>query len=287
MPYRLLLCLSVVCLMSPIEPLSAQESTEETSATKMTSSVQGIGVGTVTLKPTHFRLSIPLKVLNEVAWDATEQLRQLRHQVEDRAKEMGAIEGSIRTVGFQCGDASNQASGLIAANLNRGTAVATYEAKCYLIVDFKIRKLEDYEAMIAMSQAQLEELTALLPKQPAQRRSYSYSTMASGLTTQQLENALALFVAEVSDEDRAKAFQQAFDQADGEVKRTLKAMGVAAPTSIGIHQNPFASSYSSSRQPHPAEAAIYRNGESVALSLFPDAVNHTVRVNVNASFQVQ
>jgi uncharacterized protein YggE len=271
--------------MSPIAPTHAQESNAENSPPKSTSSVQGAGVGTVTLKPTHLRLSIPLKVVNEVAWDATEQLRQLRHNVEDRAKEMGALEGSIRTVGFQCGDASNSSSGLIAANLNRGTAVATYEAKCYLVVDFKIRKLEDYEAMIAMSQSQVEELTSLLPKQDTKRRSYSYSSMASGLSSQQLENPLALFFAEVSDEDRVKAFEQAFDQADAEVKRTLKAMGVAAPTSIGIHQNPFISAYSSSRQRHPVEAALYRPEESVALSLFPDAVSHTVRVNVNASIQ--
>ena len=218
----------------------------------------------------------------QTSWDATEKLRKVRQEIVDRATEMGAVEGSILTVGFQCADATNLSTSFVAPGLNRGdTLESTFMAKCYLVADFELRKLEDYEAMVAMSQSQLEELTSLIPKQASKRRTYSYSTLSSGLTTQQLDQPLALFFAVVSQEDRAKAFKAAVENARRDLKISLDALGVESKVAMSFHQS---SLFTSSRYNHPVESAIYREDESIALSLYPDAVSYDVRLNVTANF---
>ena len=281
MAFRLLCCLSVISFVSPIQSLNAQEPADKNPASPVRSYVQGRGTGSVTLKPAFLRISIPIKVVEDTSWDATEKLRQVRQEVVDRATEMSAIEGSIRTVGFQCMDATNPTSSFVAPGLNREAPDSKVMAKCYLVADFKVRELEDHEAMIAMSQSQLEELMTLIPKEENKRRSYSYSTLSSGLTTQQLDRPLALFCARVSEEDRVKAFKMAVENANRDLKIALGALGVESNVPISIHQS---ATYTSTRHNHPVHSAIYRNDESLAISMYPDAVNYAVSLNVSANF---
>ncbi len=65
-------------------------------------------------------------------------------------------------------------------------------------------------------------------------------------------------------------------------RKLCGALGVEANVPISIHQS---ASYSSTRQNHPVESAIYRDDESLAISMYPDAVNYTVRLNVSANFE--
>ena len=280
MAFRLLLCLSIVSACAATESLLAQPAPD--SNPELRSFVQGRGSGSVKLTPTHIRISIPIKLTEETSWDATQKLRKVREEVVDRAIEMGAVEGSLRSVGFQCVDTTNQSSTLV-AGLNRGDPLdSKFMATCYVVADFQIRKLEDNEAMIAMSQSQLEELFALIPKQQSKSRSYSYTTLSSGLNTQQMDSPLALFYAAVSKEDQSKAFKTALENARQDLRIALDALSIDAKVAMSIHQS---SVFSSSRYSHPVEAAIFRDDESIALSLYPDAVIHTVRLNVSAYFQ--
>ncbi len=131
MAFRLLSCLAAVSIITSTLPAWAQTRPADNTSSQARSYVQGRGAGTVTLKPTHLRISVPIRVVEDTSWDATEKLRQVRQEVVDRATEMGALEGSIRTVGFLCGDASSQTAGLIAGGINRND-VAQIMARCYM-----------------------------------------------------------------------------------------------------------------------------------------------------------
>lgn len=282
MPVRVLCCVSACTLLLGVPTTMAQSPTAD-EAVRTRSFVQGRGVGSITLTPTLMRISVPIKVIEDTSWDATEKLREVRQEVVDRLSEMGADEDSIRSVGFLCADASTQGSPFPAPGATRDATNPQMMARCFVVADLTIRELEDNEAMIAMSQSQLEELTRLIPKPKDRRRSYSYTTLSSGLTSAQLDNPLALFVAKVSAEDRAKAFKMALNNARSELKVALEALGIEANPSMAIHQM---SSYSSSTRRHPVESAIYRAGESSAMSIHPDSVNYTVRLNVSAYFEM-
>ncbi len=278
MAVRIVFFLLGCCLLATA-PVAAQSPTTGSSSARVDSYVQGSGTGTVTLKPTLLRLSIPIKIVSEASWDATEQLRTVRREVEERAIEMGAIDGSMRVVGYQCFEEPPPS-----ITITRGeTSKPKYAARCYLVADFVIREMQDQEGVIAVCQAQLEELAALIPKEDTRRRSYSFSTLSSGLTTQQLESPLAFFVAPISDGDRSKAFKDAMDQANAQVRLALDAIGIESPTSISLQQH---STYSSSRAKHPVETEIYRTDKQEAVGMYADAVPYTVRIGINAKFDL-
>ncbi len=68
-----------------------------------------------------------------------------------------------------------------------------------------------------------------------------------------------------------------------DVKIALDALGAEAGLPLAIHQIP---SFTSSTRVHPVESAIRRADESLAISMYPDAVNYTVRLNVSAYFEM-
>jgi CheY-like chemotaxis protein len=234
-------------------------------------------VGTVALKPTSARLSVPIKIVADASWDATEQLREVRKQVVERAAEMGAGDG-VRTVGFQCTQETQSSIGL-----NRGPPPEPrYAAMCYVIADIVLPEMDDHEATIAVAQTQLEQLVSLLPKAEPGPRSLSYTTLSSGLSSRQLEAPLVFFVAPLTEEDRKKAFRQAIEAAKQQVGITLNALGVSS-SSMSVHQQ--STSYVSSRPKHPVEAEVYRHGWEEAVGRYGEAVNYTVRVSVHAQFE--
>ena len=276
-------CVASLCIARaglgqvPVLPGSTQS--------QVRSHVQGQGIGEVKLNPTHIRISIPIKIVEETHWDAIQKLRQVRQEVVDRVTEMNAVEDSIRVVGFQCMDATKSTSSFVPAGMAREQPAPQMMAKCYVVADFKMRELEDYEAMIAMSQSSLEELANLIPKITSSRRSYSYSTMSSGLTSQQLDSPLALFYAPITKEDRLKAYQAAFELANNDLESSMVAMGIDDPLSQGkgVYRH---SVYSSSRNQHPVDSAIFRDKSSVALSVFPDGIKYSVRLSVSVNFEL-
>ncbi len=240
------------------------------------SSIQATGTGTVPLKPTILRLSIPIKVVSDTAWDATENLRTVRRSIVERATEMGPIEGSLQVFGFYCGQEQPSTISSIRGDVSK----TKFEARCFVVADFPLREGEDQEETLGLSQAQLEQLASLLPQAEPGRRSYSVSTLASGLTSQQLENPLALFVAKVSAEDQAKAFKQAYESAEAQVQATLDALGIEA-TSISISQSP---SYSSIRPMNPLESVLDGNRMDEVTGVYVDSVALTVRLVVIGQF---
>lgn len=241
------------------------------------SSVQGVGVGEVLLKPDVLRLSIPIKIQAEAAWDATEELRNVRRAIVERVSEMGAIENSLKVFGFQCGE--ELPSSYISP---RGeTPKPKYAAQCFVVADFPLREGRDDEETLGLSQAQLAQLTSLLPKAEASRRSYSVSTSVSGFTSQQLENPLAVYVAKVSAEEKAKAFRQAFDSGNAQVRATLEALGVKA-ANLSVSHSP---NYTSLRAMHPLEASLGGNQVDEAVGLHVDGVPYSVRLMVVAHFE--
>ena len=246
--------------------------------TERTSSIRATATGTVNLKPTLLRLSVPIKVIAETGWEATENLRTVRQSIVERVEQMGSIDGSLKVFGFHCGP--NQSSSISSL---RGEVKPTFAAKCFVVADFVLRDGEDHEETVGRSQEQLRELASLLPKTESGRRSYSISSssLPIGLTSQQLQEPLALFVAKVSDEDRAKAFQIAIDSAIREARSTFKGLGIE-PSSMSFSQSP---EYSSLRQAHPLEAALIRGKSDEVSGIFADQVPYTVRVSVSGQFE--
>ncbi len=215
---RLPLLLAACLLGGSIGSEVWSQSPDGVGAAGLRSSIQATGIGTVSLKPTILRLSIPVKVVSETAWDATESLRNVRRAVVERATEMGAIDGSLQVFGFHCGQ--DQAMNL--SPIRGGDQKPKFAAQCYVVADFPLREGEDHEETVGLSQSQLEQLASLLPAADPGRRSYSVSTLASGLNSQQLESPLALFVAKVSQEDQAKAFKQRLNQRNRKFNRLWK-----------------------------------------------------------------
>lgn len=251
---------------------AAQSQTEVPSAASgLRSSIQATGVGTVELKPTILRLSVPIKVVSDSAWDATEELRRVRRAVVERATEMGAIEGSLQVFAFHCGEEQT-----LSFNPRGETSDPKFAARCYVVADFPLRAGEDHEETMGLSQAQLGQLVSLLPEPESNRRSYSVSTLASGLTSQQLENPLVLFVAKVSPEDKAQAFKQALQSARSEVEATLSAIGLEA-ANMTISHSP---NYSSLRQSHPLEPLLDGSNRDEASGIYADQVSYSVRLIV-------
>ena len=220
------------------------------------------------------------QILSESSWDAAEQLRGVRQKIVDRATEMGAIEGSLRTIGYQCYPEAPQSISIVRG----GSPESKFAAKCYLVADFQIREAQDNEALIAVCQAQLDELTSLMPKPDANRRVEYYTSLASGLTAQQLESPAVFFVASVSDADRATAFKIALDAAKQETAdcpgRTRRS---GSSHRFRCNSNP---SYVSSRPKHPLESEIYRNDNTESVGMYADAVDFSVKLVVNARFQL-
>ena len=122
------------------------------------SSIQATGTGTVPLKPTILRLSIPIKVASDTAWDATENLRTVRRSIVERATEMGPIEGSLQVFGFYCGQEQPSTISSIRGDVSK----TKFEARCFVVADFPLREGEDQEETLGLSQAQLEQLASLL-----------------------------------------------------------------------------------------------------------------------------
>ena len=249
---------------------------QDSTVTPTRSSIHATGTGTIPLKPTLLRLSIPIKVVAESAWDATEQLRNVRRSIVERATEMGPVEGSLQVFGFYCGQEQPNTISSIRGDVSG----IRFEARCFVVADFPLREGEDHEETIGLSQAQLQQLTSLLPEPESGRRSYSISTLASGLTSQQLENPLALFVAKVSAEDQAKAYQQAYQSAKAQVQATLDALGIEG-TGISISQSP---SYSSVRPMNLLESVLDGNKTDEVTGIYADSVALTVRLMVVGQF---
>lgn len=263
------------CFLSPV---SAQVPSASRASSTLTSYVQGVGVGTVALKPTKIRLCVPIKIVADESWEATERLREVRKQVVESAAEMGAGD-QVRTVGFQC--MQEVQSSII--GITRGApSKPRYAAKCYVIADILLPEMDDHEATMAVGQTQLEQLVALVPKAEVAQRSISYTTLSSGLNSRQLENPMVFFVAPVTEEDRKKAYRQALEAAKQQVGMALKALGVSSSV-LTIHQH--GTSYVSSRPKHPVEAEIYRQSSEEAVGRYAEAVNYTVRFSVNARFE--
>ena len=55
-----------------------------------TSSIRATAAGTVNLKPTILRLSVPIKTVADTGSEAAENLRTVRRAVVERAAQMGA-----------------------------------------------------------------------------------------------------------------------------------------------------------------------------------------------------
>jgi hypothetical protein len=243
-----------------------------------TSSIRATASGTVNLKPTILRLSIPIKVIAETGLEASENLRNVRQAVVERAEQMGAIDGSLKVFGFHCGP--NQPSSISSL---RGEAKPTFAAECFVVADFALLEGEDHEETIGLSQEQLRQLASLLPEAEGGRRSYtiSSSSLTGGLSSQQLATPLALFVAKVSDEDRARAFEIAIESAVKQVRSTFKGLGIEA-SSISFSQSP---EYSSLRQAHPLESVLIRGESDEVSGIYADQVPFTVRVSVSGQFE--
>jgi hypothetical protein len=243
-----------------------------------TSSIRATATGTVNLKPTILRLSVPIKVIADTGWDAAENLRTVRRSVVERAEQMGAIEGSLQVFGFHCGP--NERSSISSL---RGEAKPTFAAQCFVVADFELREGEDHEETVGLSQEQLRQLASLLPEAESGRRSYtiSSSSLPSGLTSQHLTAPLALFVAKVGEEDRAKALEIAIESAVKQVRSTFKGLGIEA-SSISFSQSP---EYSSLRQTHPLESVLIGEESNEVCGVYADQVPYTVRVSVSGQFE--
>lgn len=249
---------------------------------RKTSSIQGTGAGLVKINPTHLRVSIPIKVSEDIASDATERLRELREELIDRADSLGAIEGSIKAVGFQCTQTAVTSSADPFGRGDGGPGKST--AKCHLVADFALADLDDNEAILAMGSTIVGELASIVPKGSSSRRSYSFSTLPNGITTQQLDAPLGLFWAKVSDQERRKAYKMSINQATQRVDIALDALGVdTTELSRVVSQNGIYSSISL-RAKHPVADVLFPAGDDYAISPFPDAVAYEVKLTVTASF---
>jgi hypothetical protein len=232
----------------------------------------------VHLKPTILRLSVPIKVIADTGSEAAENLRTVRRSVVERAEQMGAIDGSLKVFGFHCGP--NQPSSISSL---RGEAKPTFAAQCFVVADFQLRVGEDHEETVGLSQEQLRQLASLLPEVDSGRRSFSISSssLPSGLSSQQLAAPLALFVAKVSEEDRAKALQIAIESAVKQVRSTFNGLGIKA-SSFSFSQSP---DYNSLRQANPLESALIQGESDEVCGVYADQVPYTVQVSVSGQFQ--
>lgn len=266
-------CRSIVVVSSLL--IAATGLAQTTS--KPDSSIQGTGSGTVVLRPTSVRLSIPIKIVDENSWNATEKLRKIRKQVVARAADMGAGD-EVRTVGFQCVPEPEQRIRLNQATEN----TPRYAASCFVIVDLLISKMDDHEATVAVAQSQLEELAMLVPQVPPSR-SLSYSTLTSGLTTQQVSGPAVFYVAPVTLEARRTATRQAIEQAKAQVDASLAALGVEMST-MAIHQQ--STSYVTSRPKHPVFFEVFRDAASEAVGSHAEGVRFNVSIAIQARFEM-
>ena len=241
------------------------------------STVQATGIGLITLKPTVLRLSIPIKIDAESAWDAADELRTVRIQVMERAAEMGAIAGTLKNFGYEL--SPNSSKGLTISR--DGSTEPKFYARCYIVADFVLQPGEDHEETIAKSQAQLQDLVTLLPKIENARQSFSVSTGVSGLSSQQLDQPLALFVTVVSDEQRDLAYQRAFNSAQTQANAVLEALD-STPTSMAVQHSHV--SYASSRRQQPLESALYRPDMNEVIGTYADAVEYKVRLTLSYQF---
>ena len=267
--------LAFCCLAVMTGDVLAQDAAPST-ANGVRSNVQASGVGIIKIKPTKIRISIPIRAMADSAWDAIEALRNSRTDIEERAIEMGALEGTTQVFGFTCGVAQPTS-----ISIRGGSTAPKYTSSCFFIADFPIRNGQDIEETMGLSYAQLDQLTELLPEAVPVRRSYSISSISRVLTSQQLESPLVLYVAEVTPEQREEAFESALKTAKEQVQSALDAMGMEA-TSLSITQTP---DYTSVRQTNPIETVLMRNKNREAVGVFADGVDFEVRLMVSGQFQ--
>ena len=260
-----------------VATLAAQ--TPSSNSSSVNSTVQGQGVGVVMLKPTTLRLSLPIKIYADASWDAAEKLREVRKEIVERASEMGSAE-NVRVVGYQC--QPHVSSSMV----NRAQTIKTrFVARCYVVADVPLPKMDDHEATVAVGQAQLEELASLIPAAETSRRSFTFSpTISSGVSSQQLETPTAFYVAKLSEQDRAEAFRSAMREARSQVDSALKALG-ATPSSLSVAQQ--STSFVSSRPKHPVESEILKNPLEEAVGSYADAVEYRVRLMIYARFKLE
>lgn len=243
------------------------------------STVTATAVGTVMLKPTVVRLSIPIKTYSESAWDAADEMRSLRQEIYERAEEMGPIDGTLRTFGYEVGANTSQGVTVVRGN----TSEPKYMASCYVVADFPLEAGADIEETGASAVAQLEMLASLLPKPSNTRRSYSVSTGTSGYSSQQLDKPLAIYVAVMSEEERRTAFQKGLAAAKAQAEAMMRTLGVEQ-TGMTISQS--SSYYSSSRRQHPVESVIQNESKNEVAGPYLDGIPYQVRISVNLSYEL-
>lgn len=237
------------------------------------------GIGSTSLTPTRIRISLPIRVRRDRASDAIAELRMKRLQVIEKATELGADPDSIRAVGFECVPVS---AARTVRNMMPGgnpSQVTGEVASCFVIADFVLPPTDDFEAMLAISQGFLSDISFALDPDDLADSASSNRYYSSTIDSNRLESPVVFFVAQPTDEQIQAAYTQAQEDASRMLRLFIPAKAAGANQSLRALINYM--SVPSSLRSHPVADAVGITDGSSVVSLSPDDLNYTLRVTVS------
>lgn len=234
-------------------------------------------VGEVSLKATHIRVSVPLRIARDSATAAIEELRRQRRVLEERALELGGDPESVRAIAFEC--IPEEISRVAMLRNREQPRTPRQVACCFLIADFPVPQVDDDEALLAVAQTILRDLLVDQPEENDRvsiddRRYYS-----STLDVRRLDGPIALFAAQPTEEEVGRAYRQALDLARQDLELMAEVAGL--PLDRPLRPSWQRRSSSSTLRPHPVAQAIGLTDPAWSVSTFPDGLRYRATVSLS------
>lgn len=193
---------------------------------------QSTHVASVPLSAQKILLSVPLKVANEDADVAIEELRERRLAVEQAAASMGCDASSVHSALVTVGK-PNQRSMVIRGNATPEALM--YQATCTV---FALATLDfvdgDPEDLVLEAQEKLQQLTSVLPENDGSSTNSRTQTYYSGNELVHPTEAMFLFAASVSPQQRKEAFANAVVKAKEQAGVLSEAIGTEIGDNLRI-----------------------------------------------------